>query len=362
MNVTTSRASALLTAVAIACLFAAPAFAEPTGPQAADQTLSPGFNSSQLSVSVGGARSADTFGAECKGYVSDEPTTTFDLTARGLPLLISVDAAADTTLVVRDPNGVYLCNDDGGLNLNPELFISEPVVGRYEIWVGSFASGEAAQASLFIAEARSAGPGSAESTTPPFPRWPPPRASARSELSRSLFADDENLGAVAARLMAALQASGNSRASFYTAPGGFVMVAQLERIRDDARPAAGAERFLSPRPGEAEKPNDPLGYVEALFFAPEGRYRQVMFVVTDRPVGAGGWTLTSNAATELLNEGSPDLIGPSRTVAFGPNYRVTALIYEFRKQGANQAAVSVPGRWNASTHLTRSGLMANLRR
>ena len=96
--------------------------------------------------------------------------------------------------------------------------------------------------------------------------------------------------------------------------------------------------------------------------APEGRYRQVMFVVTDRAVGEGAWTLTSGGAAELLNEGSPDLLGPSRTTAFGADYRVTALIYEFRKQGEGQAVVSVPGRWNARTHLTRSGVLANLRR
>jgi hypothetical protein len=69
--------------------------------------------------------------------------------------------------------------------------------------------------------------------------------------------------------------------------------------------------------------------------------------------------LTSGGAAELLNEGSPDLIGPSRTTPFGENYRVTALIYEFRKQGDGQAEVSIPGRWNARTHLSRSGVLSS---
>jgi hypothetical protein len=195
---------------------------------------------------------------------------------------------------------------------------------------------------------------------PDLPWWPPPRPSSRTTLERALFRSDATLGDVADHLMEALRAAGNPRASFYTAPGGFVLVTRLERIDGSARPYAGSARFIEPRPGEPEKPNDPLSFIEALYFAPEGRYRQVMFVVTNQNVGEAPWTLTPGRAREVLEGGSPDLIGPSETTPFSDTYRVTALIYEFRKRGGRQAEVSIPGRWNAQRHLQRSRILAGL--
>jgi hypothetical protein len=41
---------------------------------------------------------------------------------------------------------------------------------------------------------------------------------------------------------------------------------------------------------------------------------------------------------------------------------VTALIYEYSKEGDAEAQIRTPGRWEAETHLVRSGVLANLRR
>lgn len=314
-------------------------------------------------VFAGGAVDARTLGGECRGFIAVEPTYVVDYTASHLPLSISANSSADTTLVVRTPTGAYFCNDDGDTGLNPSLTIPEPVSGQYQIWVGVYGGGSAAGASLSIAELYSAGPGPSpappEEITPTFPRWPPPRASARAEISRTTFGAAATLGDVADRLMSALRGAGNSRASFYRAPGGFVIVARLERIRTDARPESQG-RFIEPRPGQIARSDDPLDFIEALFFAPEGHYRQVMFVVSDQAFGESNWTLTSEAAGDLLNAGSALLQDDYRALPFSANQRVTALIYEFRKQGGAQAQVRVPGRWNASTHLTRSGLRAGL--
>lgn len=339
-----------------------------------EQTLERGFTAFAVPVLSIEEVDAAELDPSCSGFISSQPNYVIDV-AEPMRLVIHAEEReqaamlrrVELTLVVRAPDGQYHC-DAAGDDAIPQVVISEPVVGRYEVWVGTYAplivgvQPRRVPAELRVAEARAAGPERPTETTPPFPRWPPPRASARTTLERALFASDETLGDVADHLIEALRATGNARVSFYTAPGGFVLVARLERIRSDARPVAGAGRFIEPRPGDAEKPNDPLSYIEALFFAPEGRYRQVMFVVTDRAVGEGAWTLTSGGATELLNEGSPDLIGPSRTAPFGDDYRVTALIYEFRKQGEGQAEVSIPGRWNANTHLNRSGVLSSLRR
>lgn len=199
------------------------------------------------------------------------------------------------------------------------------------------------------------------SSTPPFPRWPPPRATERRELNQAQFAGDRQLGDVADRLMRALRGVGNPMASFYTAPGGFALVARLERIRGDARPFPGQGRFVNPEDGETPPPNNPLDALGALFFAPEGFYRQIVFVTTNRPFGSSQWTLSVEEADKILGGGGLDLSPDYRAQAFSPSHRVVALIYEFAKQGGRDAEIRPPpGRWNADTHLRRSGLLQRL--
>jgi hypothetical protein len=310
---------------------------------------------------VGGNIDASTIFENCRGFINSTPDLLVQYDAGTIPLTIMATSSSDTTLIVRVPDGRYYCSDDD-VGLNPLVTIADPVSGQYEIWIGVYGGASTVDADLRVGELFGDGPAPTEAFMPSFPRWPPPRASARTDLSRDTFAGDADLGSVADRLMAALRAAGNPRASFYTAPGGFALVARLERIRDDARPEQGAGRFVEPRAGDALKPEDPLGFVEALFFAPEGRYRQVVFVASDRPIGESAWTLTPDAAGDLLDDGAARLAQGYRSIPFSSGHRVTALIYEFRKQGEAQAQVSIPGRWNARTHLTRSGVLANLRR
>lgn len=96
----------------------------------------------------------NTLGGGCVGYVASAPD--FDLVWQagnsGLPLVISANSQADTTLVVRMPNGQWVCEDDGGHNaLNPGLRIDNPQSGLYDIWVGTY-SGGTAPAVLSISE------------------------------------------------------------------------------------------------------------------------------------------------------------------------------------------------------------------
>ena len=44
----------------------------------------------------------------------------------------------DPTLVVRTPDGAFHCNDNTNqLILDPTVEITQPVTGRYDVWVGS---------------------------------------------------------------------------------------------------------------------------------------------------------------------------------------------------------------------------------
>lgn len=105
-------------------------------------------------VAGGPINSAQTLGANCPGFIAENPDFDLYWTAgnSGLPLAISVNSSADTTLVVRTPSGQWLCEDDGGFNaLNPGMRIDNPQSGLYDIWVGVYGGGTA-QATLSISE------------------------------------------------------------------------------------------------------------------------------------------------------------------------------------------------------------------
>ncbi|KLE35537.1 hypothetical protein [Aurantiacibacter luteus] len=103
-------------------------------------------------VQAGGSMSASNMASGCAGYVSSAADFELDYTSGSLPLYISADAMADTTLVVRAPNGSYYCDDDSGEGNNPRVWLQTPMTGRYQIWVGTFSSGSLQAAELNISE------------------------------------------------------------------------------------------------------------------------------------------------------------------------------------------------------------------
>jgi hypothetical protein len=175
------------------------------------------------------------------------------------------------------------------------------------------------------------------------------------QVRRDRFASDSTFGLVAQRLDAALRRCGHLRESYYEAPGGFALVTRIERLRQDARPES-QERFVTPRPG-TEGTYDFLGFIQSLWFAPTGYYRQIVFIITDRAFVASEAPPTVEEANRLLAGGLGYLPANYAGRAFTARHRVEALIYEFQKEGDARAEVARPARWNAHTHLLRLGLL-----
>jgi hypothetical protein len=197
----------------------------------------------------------------------------------------------------------------------------------------------------------------APTALPDFP-WPPPEPSARTELPNSLFTTSgkasPSLASVGAQLVGALEQAHYFEYSYYRAPGGFALVARLERMASDGTPLPEEFRFLQPG---SQEPFSLAVYVKRLFFAPEGFYRQIVFVASDQPFAATGARIDAKAAAQLLSSGANRLSGDYETLPFTPEHRVSALIYEYRK-GAGEGDVSTltPGRLGARTHLDRAGI------
>lgn len=117
--------------------------------------LAAGFTPDPQVVAVrsGGSLNAQSISPACRGFISNAPDVRLNYDAGSLPLIISVAASADTTLVVNGPDGSWYCDDDTGVNgLNPMVRFNEPKPGRYEIWVGTYANASLQPASLHISE------------------------------------------------------------------------------------------------------------------------------------------------------------------------------------------------------------------
>lgn len=131
--------------------------------QAQDGSLAPSFGTVKLTsgfepdpylvdMQAGGSVDASALGGNCWGYVAEAPDLKVYYSPGDLPLTFSVTSEADTTLVVQDPDGNWICDDDTGGNLNPLITINEPVAGQYAIWVGTFSQGDLSDATLEITE------------------------------------------------------------------------------------------------------------------------------------------------------------------------------------------------------------------
>ena len=113
----------------------------------------------EVAIAAGGAIDASVLGQPgCVGFIAQAPDLRLNWTAgsSGLPLIFSVASDSDTTLVVNDAEGNWLCDDDGGnAGLNPSITIATPVSGQYDIWIGTYSEGELQDSTLNISEVSS---------------------------------------------------------------------------------------------------------------------------------------------------------------------------------------------------------------
>lgn len=118
-----------------------------------------------VSVTSGGRHdSSSNIGGACTGFVSGAADVRVNYnTASNVPLIFSVTADGDTTLVINGPDGRWYCNDDTN-GYDPLVRFDRPNTGRYSVWIGTFGGREQMPARLSISEI--------DNTPPP----PPPVA------------------------------------------------------------------------------------------------------------------------------------------------------------------------------------------
>jgi serine protease Do/protease YdgD len=96
----------------------------------------------------------------CGGLVNVAPDYAFDWSGDAKALKLFAEASGDTTLLIRAPDGSFLCADDadGNRNLNPLLTIAKPAGGRYLVWVGRVDPSKPVTGKLTLTEAADAQP------------------------------------------------------------------------------------------------------------------------------------------------------------------------------------------------------------
>jgi hypothetical protein len=153
MNVTRKIVLATLLAATAALPAAAQDFN--ARPNFGEVTLRSGFTGDPhtIALQAGGDLNAQSISSGCSGFITSAPDVRLNFTGGDLPLILSVAARSDTTLVVNGPDGSWYCDDDGGVSgTNPAVRFNSPRTGRYEIWVGTYSAGNAQPARLHISE------------------------------------------------------------------------------------------------------------------------------------------------------------------------------------------------------------------
>lgn len=171
-------------------------------------------------------------------------------------------------------------------------------------------------------------PSATNPSIPAFP-WPPPRPSADYHVGNRWVVDGPNsrLSDVAARIEAALQIAEFSSWRYWSVPHGFALVTQFEQIASDGTPKRGKDRFLTTPPSPAAMTF--LEFVAALAIAPPGRYRIIVFVVTDVPFSQAQAPAAETEARRWLARGLFQLPAAIGELRYDDRYRTTALVYEY---------------------------------
>lgn len=100
---------------------------------------------------AGGPMSAMAINGSCRGYIPATPNHLLTLNSYFPFLRVYANSAADTTLVIRGPNGQVWCADDT-YGFNPGVDLAGAPPGTYQIFVGTYAAGNSAPYTIGFTE------------------------------------------------------------------------------------------------------------------------------------------------------------------------------------------------------------------
>lgn len=201
---------------------------------------------------------------------------------------------------------------------------------------------------------------------PNFP-WPPPKASAISELPdnflRGVNSEQLYLRDIDSHISSALKETGYFEKRYFAVPDGFAIVTRLEQINEDGTPKALPQRWAIDVGPLREFTF--AAYFRALFTSNPGYFRVIVFIVTHFPFSQSDIKIDKTQAIKWLHEGLNKLPESIGKISYTRNYSCTALVYEFKKERSEEpdsVKILLPGRFTGRTHLVSSKLWNYLER
>jgi len=123
--------------------------------------LAANFSSDPYTVDLtsGGVIDVDLMDLDtsCTGYAAQAPDFRFtlseSLTGELRIFFVAAEEDADTTLIVSDPFGEWVCNDDADADTyDPMVVFTDAESGQYDLWVGSYEADAFVDGTLYITQ------------------------------------------------------------------------------------------------------------------------------------------------------------------------------------------------------------------
>jgi hypothetical protein len=106
-----------------------------------------------VGITAGGPANVSYLGGGCTGFATSAPSFSVNYTSGAFPTLrFYFIGSGDTTMIINAPNGSFFCVDDSFGTLNPTIDFNSPSGGRYDVWIGTFASGSSVGGTLYVTE------------------------------------------------------------------------------------------------------------------------------------------------------------------------------------------------------------------
>jgi len=176
------------------------------------------------------------------------------------------------------------------------------------------------------------------SVAPDFP-WPPPKPSSRWSIRQDHISDRNSLktlGDYDRLLSKSLAAAEYSELSYFRVPDGFALVTRIECIDDGGCPLPGVARWKLDQPVmQRFSILDIRLLLASLLKAEAGRFRVLVFIVTDVPFSGDRAEPTYGQAGEWLRRGLNVLPPSIASQLTNPGFVLSVLTYEFTKSVAD---------------------------
>ena len=139
---------------------------------------------------------------------------------------------------------------------------------------------------------------------------------------------------------------------------GFALASSIERINPDGSTNEN-DRWLEDVP--PMRKFSIADYVAALFRARPGRYRVIVFVLTDKPPTQNTDARVSSDEAKLwTKKGAESLPKEIAQMEYTADYKCTALVYEFKTLAGAKPQFVEPSEITGRMHLEKSGILAAL--